>query len=528
MPFTPRIAATIRDVLLADWRTRYLALSPPQDLSIEEGSDAYNQADAWAKSLEPTEYLAGQAAARVLIRGQFGTDLDTSASDDGTAREAASAGRVTLPVSGPLSASTPVNGATLSAASGLRFVPIDGTTGESLVEISTDGAGAATLTLEAQTPGTDGMVAAGTILTWSTAPTGFGATATVSAVARAGENAETDVELQARLIARRRERPGSGNRSDWREWGVAVAGVGECFVYPRTRITNAGDWIFQAPGCVVLEPVTPAPDADSYVQNADGTVGAGLDPDATRVPSTDLCDLVRGYLDGTLDAEGNAVPEVSQVQLYPATMNPDNVDIRPPAVVALPVRVRVTTEPSVAPWPWGQSGSSSLRNVVSATTTALTLDDVTGIRANQQLAVNVSETYVRGGWWVASVASVVGSVVTLSSPLPVAPGAGVDVRPDCGLWAAIREAVLKVFDTLGPGDSRILLEDLTRGAVDTQSARYPRPPTWPDRLFPSTLVTKIGEIVGVAGVVVDLPTGTIVPAPGTLAVVTTIEVRIGD
>jgi hypothetical protein len=78
MPFTPRIAATIRDVLLADWRTRYLSLSPPQDLSIEEGSDAYNQADAWAKSLEPTEYLAGQAAARVLIRGQFGTDLDTS------------------------------------------------------------------------------------------------------------------------------------------------------------------------------------------------------------------------------------------------------------------------------------------------------------------------------------------------------------------------------------------------------------------------------------------------------------------
>jgi hypothetical protein len=527
MPFTPRIAATIRDVLLADWRTRYLSLSPPQDLSIEEGSDAYNQADAWAKSLEPTEYLAGQAAARVLIRGQFGTDLDTSASDDGTAREAASAGRVTLPVTGPLSASTPVNGATLSAASGLRFTPIDGTTGEPLVEISTDGAGAAVITLEAQTPGTDGMVAAGTILTWATAPTGFGSTATVSAVVRAGENAETDVELQARLIARRRERPGSGNRSDWREWGIAVAGVGELFVYPRTRITNAGDWIFQAPGCVVLEPVTPAPDADSYVQNNDGTVGAGLDPDATRIPSTDLCDLVRGYLDGTLDAEGNAVPEASQVQLYPAAMNPDNLDIRPPAMGAVAVEVRISTEPSVAPWPWGQS-NPTIRNVVTATTTALTLDDVTGIRANQQLAVNVGTTYVRGGWWVAAVASVVGSVVTLASPLPVAPGAGVDVRPDCGLWNAVREAVLKVFDGLGPGDSRVVNEDTSLGAVDTASARYPRPPTWPDKLFPSTLVTRIGEIPGVVGVEVVAPDGIRTPVPGRLLVPTTILVRIGD
>lgn len=527
MAFTPRVASAIRDALLADWRARYLALSPPQDLSIEEGSDAYNQADAWSKSLEPTEYLAGQAAARVLVRGQIGTDLDLSASDDGTAREAASAGRVSLPVTGPLSASTPINGATLSAASGLRFTPIDAVTGAALVEISTDGAGAATLTLEAETPGTDGMVAAGTILTWSTAPTGFGSTATVSAVVRRGENAETDVQLQARLIERRRERPGSGNRSDWREWSVAVAGVGECFVYPRTRVDNAGAWIFQTPGCVVLEPLTPAPDADSYVQNGDGTVGAGLDPASTRLPSTDLCDLVRGYLDGSLDSTGDAVPEASQVQLFPATMNADNLDIRPPAVVAIAVRVHVTTEPSIAPWPWGQS-SSSLRNIVSATTTALTLDDVTGIRANQLLAVNVGAAYVRGGWWIASVASVVGSVVTLATPLPMTPGAGVDVRPDCGLWNAIREAVLKVFDGLGPGDSRILLEDLTRGAVDSQSARYPRPPTWPDRLFPSTLVTRIGEIAGVAGVVVDLPAGTIIPEPGTLAVVTTIEVRIGS
>ena len=134
-------------------------------------------------------------------------------------------------------------------------------------------------------------------------------------------------------------------------------------VTPATAADDGPSWIETRP-----DPA-PAPDADSYVQNADGTVGAGLDPDATRIPSTDLCDLVRGYLDGALDATGDAVPDASQVQRYPATMNADNLDIRPAAVVAIAVRVRVTTEPSVAPWPWGQS-NSSLRNVVSATTTA--------------------------------------------------------------------------------------------------------------------------------------------------------------
>ncbi|MFA9269432.1 MAG: baseplate J/gp47 family protein [Baekduiaceae bacterium] len=525
MPFTPRIAATIRAALLADWRARYLALSPPQDLAVEEGTPAYNEADAFSKALEPTEYLSGEAAKRVLIRGQFGTDLDQSASDDGTERKAASAGRLTVALTGPLSASTPVSGATLSAASGLRFTPINPVTGATLTAISTDGAGAATVTLEAQTLGTDGTVGAGTVLTWTTAPTGFGATATVATVVVRGENAETDTELQTRLIERRRERPGSGNRSQWCEWGRAVAGVGECFVYPRTRIDGAGEWFYGTPGCLVLEPVTPAPDDDSYVQNGDGTLGAGLDPSTTRIPSAGLLTLVRSYLDGTTDADGDAVPEASQVQLYPATIDPDNVDVRAPAIVAVPVRVRVTTEPAVAPWPWGQS-NGSLRNVVSATTTALTLDDVTGIVANKLLAVYVGRPYIRGGWWVSSVTSVVGSVVNLATSLPLAPPAGADVRPDCGLWSAIREVLLKISDGLGPGDARVINEDLSYGAVNAMSTRYPRPPTYNDRVFPSTLVTAIAEIAGVAGVSVELPSGTIIPAPGTLAVLSTIEILI--
>lgn len=527
MSFVARSAAEIRDRALQNLRTRYLLLNPPRDLDISPGSDAFNEFDALALEFEATELGAREAASRVLLRTQFGSDLDQSADDDGTARKAATTGRFTAPVTGPASSSTPVAGATLAAANGQRYTPIDPVTGATLTSITTDGAGAATITVEAQTAGTASTLGTGTILTWNTAPTGFGATATVASVVRRGENAESDAALQVRLIERRRERPGGGNRSEWREWGRAVAGVGECFVYPRTRITGAGTWLLGNPGTVVLEPVTPTPEADSYVQHGDGSLGVGLDPSTTRIPSTGLCDLLRAYLEGTVDAAGDAVPEAAQLQRYPATMHPQNLDIRPPAVVQINVRVRLTTEPAIAPWPWGQS-NGALRHVVSGTTTALTLDDATGIVPNKLLAVRVGTTFIRGGWWVASVASVAGNVITLSTPLPVAPVMGTDVRPDCGLWSVVREAVLKVFDGLGPGDARVINEDGSYGAVDPKSARYPRPPTYNDRLFPSALVTRIGEIAGVAGVIVTSPSGNVVPTAGTLAVPGTLEIWIGE
>lgn len=87
--------------------------------------------------------------------------------------------------------------------------------------------------------------------------------------------------------------------------------------------------------------------------------------------------------------------------------------------------------------------------------------------------------------------------------------------------------ILKYFHTLGPSDARVINPDLTFGAVDAKSARFPRPPTYPDRLYTSALITRIGEITGVAGVFIELPTDTITVTPGALIVPGTIEVRIG-
>ena len=91
MPVTPRIAAQIRDEMLRDLRARMLALG--EDVATEEGTPIYNEFHSFALALEPAEFLAGQAAARITLAGQFGVELDTSAADEGTTRLPASAAR---------------------------------------------------------------------------------------------------------------------------------------------------------------------------------------------------------------------------------------------------------------------------------------------------------------------------------------------------------------------------------------------------------------------------------------------------
>lgn len=344
----------------------------------------------WAPSAHASATARTDAAQRVLLhdlRGRRHAQGDRSK----PSRNAAFAVHAHFPARAASAAAGP-------ASTWSPYRPVT-SVGADLAAIDTDVDGIVTITVEAEEAGEAPNLSSATVLTWSSAPTGFAATDTATALVRRGENAETDAALRERLLDRRRERPASGNRAEWRERERVVAGVGDA-VYPRTHIDGLDTWLLGTPGCIVIEPLGPAPADDAYVQNGDGTLGAGLAPGLTRV------------------------------ELFPATSDPDNVDIRPAAVVPVTARVRLATEPSIAPWPWGQT-SSSLRNVVSATTTALTLDDVTGIVANRQLAVNVGTAYIQGGWWVATVASVMGSVVTLATPLPVAPSGG----PTCGRTA---------------------------------------------------------------------------------------------
>lgn len=527
MPFSARTAATIRDVLLGRWRARYLALTPPRDLSITEGSDAYNLADAFAHELAGLELGAQQAAMRVLIRTSSGADLDRFAEDDGTARRAATTARLSVRVSGPSSSTTPVGGATLASSAALRFTPIDADTGAVLTSIVTDGAGVADITVEAVDAGALGNLAAGTVLTWSSAPTGFAATGSITAASRLGLNAESDAALRQRLLERLREKPGGFNRSQIRELGILFAGVGECFVYCRARRMLAALPVqFDYPGVVTIMPVNPAPADDSYTQSG-VTTGQGLSAAYNRVSTSNFAGQLLEYFKGERDVLGTAVPEALRQELIPASMLPSNLFSLPPEEVVVPVTVRVTLDPSVAVWPWGLTGSAA-RLVTASTTTYVDVDDATGIAAGTRIAVKLGRGFVRGGWWLATVLSVVANRITFTSALPTAPSPDSDgdayVRPDPGLWDAIRRAVLMLFDSLGPGDARddgtVSAGLITGGTLNVPSGRYPRPTTAssPETLFTSRISQAVQAVDGVLGVTVYEPSVDRTPAPGRLLV----------
>jgi len=519
MPFTADSAAAIRDRALANWRARYLLRG--EDLDITEGSDAYNELDALSLEFEGLGLGAQEAAHRVLLRYAAGQDLDDFAEDDGTARQPATTARRVIRVTGPTNATTSTGGATLATPGGLRFRPIDPDTGATLTSIATDGDGVVDVVFECTTAGVTGNVVAGTVLTWSSAPTGFAATGTVvwGAGVREGENAESDDALRVRLLERRRERPGSGNRADWREKAREVAGVGDVFVHccawppdpgaapPRATITP------NKLGCMTLLPVTPPPASDSYVQNADGTLGAGLDPSYSRRPSADLCTNIGRYLDGTHDANGAAVAESLQTQWYPGVIDRTNWD----AVRATPIPVGVTIEVMVEAGSsaWAFDGTRTVTTAASAS--QITLSSVVNVTTGTKLAFHFADvdsdglpTVIRGGWALGVVAvPPVGNVVTLVAPLPAVPSAGALVRADPGVWDAIRRIVFAYFDTLGTGAPTGL----------ARSERFP-PLLWgaPGSAIPARILVAALSAQGVIDAAVTVPSTTPFIAMGEIAV----------
>lgn len=496
MPFAARSAVTIRTELLEGWRARYLAMSPPRDLDITEGSDAYNEADALALELAGQEIAAQEAAHRVLLRECPDDDLPQFALDDGTERKPASPARLSVTVAGPTSATTPVAGATLGSASGLRFTPIDPSTGVRLASITTDGGGAATITVECATPGTVGNLPSGTVLTWSSAPTGFAATATVSASARRGEDVESYAALRQRLLDRRAERPGSGNRADWEAWTLAVAGVGEAYVYQRTRPDTLGYRL----GCVTTVPLVAPPSA--YTQADDGALSDGLDPAYSRVPSTELINTVNAYYRGEVTETGATVPTAARVEKYAAELEPLDVQALRATTVVQNVVVYLATDDTASPFPFTGARSVTGSDLTGDGSLWVDLDDASGIAIGQRVAVFVGTSAIRGGYEIAGVAGTSGSRVTFTRRLRAHVLTSADVLPAPSAWEAVRAAVLAIFDALGPGPG-----PSSGGAPHSSSGvRFPFETTrGPSKLYPSKLLNASLNISGVLDGNVSVP-----------------------
>lgn len=496
-----RTADTIRDDLLAHLQDEHRALG--QRLVTAPRSPHYVLATAIALEVEGAEAEAA-AARRECFPGTASEEGVLSHADAaGMTRVEAARAVLRARITGPVSTTSTIPaGKQLTSEEGLVFNAPAG-------NVTFNSGGVAFIAVTARDAGAAGNLALGETLTWQGAPAGFGATATTaldtgdtSHLLVVGADLETIEELRSRAKLWWKERAQGGNRAEWVEWLEEVEGVGDGFVWPRSWLDGGVTFRPALPGVVVTSVLTPPPTAESYVQNSDNTLGLGLSPSYSRVPSSDLRARVRNYIEGTHDRTGAALPTALQKPKRPTGIAAANWVCAPPVTAAYDITVSIAVDPAIAPWPWGIN-DSPLRLVTAATTTTLTLDSAAGIRAGSRLAVQLGTAYIRGGFWLATVQGApVGNVVTLAAMLPVAPSVGAQVQPDCGLWSDARARVLGVVDTLGPGDEASL-----------ESQRYPRPADHaPDLLYASRIIAAVQDLAGVAGVRVDVPADPVVPA----------------
>ena len=358
--------------------------------------------------------------------------LDQHGRVEGLERESATPATLTVRVTGSPSTAYSVSGKTLNSASGIKFTPVD-SGGALVTSVTTDGAGIYDLLARADRDGTEGNLAGGTVLTWSSAPSGMASTGVVQGSPSIyGEDSESDAVYASRILQRRRERPGSGNRSDWRDWCRAVDGVSEAYVYPCYDL-GAGEG--NIPGAVTVVILGPAPD----------------DPDTTETPrivGPATVALAETYIEGTTNAEGQEVSEGRQSQLRPACILPDSVAIMAPLTTEVDVDLYVKNAASKA-FPW--AGSYSVAALSTATAVKVT-GDATALVGKDALFL-VGTSVARGGYQkrTISAASYSLGVTTLTvSALGAVPTGNVYPAPPN--WTDIKTAIFMLFDELGPGN----------------------------------------------------------------------------
>lgn len=482
MPFTARSAATIRDELLSTWATSYRLRGA--DLAIDRDSDAYAEADALSLLLEGLEIQASLNANQVLIAKASGGGLDDWARDDGTARRAAVTARRHVTLSGPSSTTTPLGGAYLTSASGLRYNPIspDGT---ALTSVATDSGGAAVILVECERAGALGSISTGTVLTWSSPPTGFASTGTVSATTtnrREGAERERDEVLRRRLLERRRERPASGNRADWREKVREVAGVADAFVYPLAMppATYPGVSTPHTLGCVtVLAVGAPNESVDEPV-NGRFTIGGAAGPG-------ERCTQLEDYIEGDRDADLNVTTTGGQWR--PASLPQDNYCVKTPQADARSFEIQIKNATGSA-FPWVYDAGMTVHS--SSTSTSLVVNGDHTAKNSKNALVRVGTSVIRGGYaqvnlgagsynsgtglttW--SVADMGGAPIPVHVVLPRPPN-----------YTAVKEAVIAYLDSLGPGEYT---------GSPAASARHPSP----DSVSPSAVYLSALAAAVITGV----------------------------
>jgi uncharacterized phage protein gp47/JayE len=434
--FSARTRVAIRDALLSEWSARH-ALDG-RTLLTSPGSPAFLEAESLALQLEALEAQAVQAVPDILPDTAGEDALLRHGAVEGLDRDPATAAVVTVLITnGPISSSAALTGQTLQSPAGLAYLPVDGS-GNPLATLGpTDGGGSVTIQARCTTFGTTGNVAVGTVLTWSSAPTGFASASNTVSDIILGDDIEDIETYRAAIIARRRNRPASGNREDWKEWAEQCAGVEQAWVYPLLSPGGTPNTL----GCVTV--VCAGAVQGNQVHN---TRVIGNTPGAALA-------AVAGFIEGTNDATGVAVS--SGVQLRPATMAAGDYTAQTIDTQTLDVDLTlVNTTANAFPFnaTYAMTGSSTTQVVIAGDRSAL---------AGKSILLYLGTTYARGGYVQVLVASAVYNSGLAHTTLtfdavahaPANNGAGACVYPAPPNWSAVRDAVFAEFDMLGPGDT---------------------------------------------------------------------------
>ena len=256
------------------------------------GVGCLDGAGAFALALLGTEYLAKIATEQVLPDRAIREYLDRH----GRRRAspwAATAASLLVALTGAPSTTADATTAAMVSAAGVRFT-FPGST------LELDGAGEGSATIECSETGTDNPLP-GAVVTFVTAPAGFDVTGTVAGTVALGR--------------RRRRTP----RTPLGSSRTASAAR----VRPRARIGGRGRRRSPAwtPPTSTRRSTTPS--RRRCFGGRDGgraRPGPGDAVDRTRIVNASLTTRVAGYIEGTVDADGDAVATAEQVQKRPVTL----------------------------------------------------------------------------------------------------------------------------------------------------------------------------------------------------------------
>ncbi len=500
MAFVGRSRETIRSALLADWASLYA--SRGETLLVSPGSDAYLWASALAVQIEGTEAQAEQLTRDILPDEASTEALDRHAFVDGVTRLAGFAARMTVTVGSAVATSYTIPSVTRMAFGDGTLYIVE------TASVTTSGAPpTGTITVRAASTGANSNRGVSDVLTFTSTPTGLNSTGTVATIVRAGTDAESDASLAQRIITRRRERPGSGNRADWRGWTLTYTGteIADAYVYPLLAppVAFPGAGTPSTPGTLTVVATGPAQGDD--VTN---TRIVPTDDASARTAGAELT-RIQEFIEGTRLPDGTDVSANPNDALRPVPVAVGNYCVQAIATVSQPVLLTVVVS-AANDVQW-----SGTMTVVSATSTTLVVSGDQTAQSNKRALVALGEANRRGSYKLFTLGTGVYSSPNTTFAMAdddIATATGT-VYPGVANFEAIRTAVLAYFDTLGPGDT----SPASRWPSEDDGARA--------SVYRTALAAAAIGAEGVLSCTTATPSSDVTPAAKTVVTLTTFRVE---